>query len=170
MEERIESLLRILRDSRGPVKGEVLASALGVSRQSVVGYVSVLRERGFRVVSTRDGYLLEGDEGVVRRVLAFRHTREEIAEELLALVRAGVRVVDVMVEHPVYGELKGRIDVSSEEEVFKFLSLLISSGAAPLLELSGGIHLHTLEAKDEETMERAIEGVRKFLVLEEVRR
>lgn len=170
MEDRIESLLRILRDSRGPVKGEVLASALGVSRQSVVGYVSLLRERGFRVVSTRDGYLLEGDDGVIRRVLAFKHTREEIAEELLSLVRAGARVVDVMVEHPVYGELRGRIDVSSEEEVLKFLSLLVGSGAVPLLELSGGIHLHTIEARDEATMERALESVRKFLVLEEVRR
>jgi transcriptional regulator of NAD metabolism len=83
-------------------------------------------------------------------------------------VRNGGRIVVVIVEHPVYGEIRGIIDVSSEEEVLKFVNLMEMAKTEPLLTLSGGVHLHTIEAPDEETMERIMRELKKkgFLIEE----
>jgi len=84
------------------------------------------------------------------------------------VVRKGGRVVDVIVEHPVYGEIRGMIDVSNEDEVLKFLNLMRASKTEPLLVLSGGVHLHTIEAPDEGTLDEIVEELRKkgFLIEE----
>ena len=67
-----------------------------------------------------------------------------------------------MIDHPLYGELKGSIGVASKEEVMRFVSMLESSGQEPLLSLTRGFHLHTIEADNEETLKRIKETLRKL--------
>ena len=158
---RKSEILDLLKRTKVPLKGKELAERFGVSRQIIVSNIAQLREEGNKIVSTRDGYILDNG-GRVRKTIAFQHSSEEIYEELRTIVETGGKVIDVIVEHPVYGELIGRIDVSTLDDVEKFVSLLISSNTKPLLEISNGIHLHTIEAPDEATMDRILNAIEKY--------
>ena len=76
-------------------------------------------------------------------------------EELNAMVDQGCTVLDVTVEHPVYGQLTGQLQISSRYDVEQFLARVQAHDAAPLSMLTGGIHLHTLRCPDEAACERA---------------
>lgn len=167
-QERLKSIVRILERSKEPVSGAQLAEELSVSRQVIVQDIAYLRSLGYNIVATPRGYVLAGGKSGVSRLVAVKRAPEEIKEELLCVVRNGGRIVDVIVEHPVYGEIRGIIDVSSEEEVLKFVNLMEMAKTEPLLTLSGGVHLHTIEAPDEETMERIMRELKKkgFLIEE----
>ena len=72
----------------------------------------------------------------------------------IAIVDAGGEVVDVIVEHPVYGQLTGLLGVRSRYDVQEFLTRVEAHGARPLSDLTGGIHLHTIRCPDEKTFQR----------------
>jgi uncharacterized protein len=153
-EGRRARLTAILRARSDAVPGGELARLLGVSRQVVVQDIAVLRAAGATVVPSPRGYLWRpSDDGLeragrVRARVAVRHSQAETATELHALVAAGVRVVDVVVEHPLYGELRGYLDLGTPEEVDAWVESLARHQASLLSVLTGGVHLHTLEATD----------------------
>ncbi|OAA30688.1 transcriptional regulator [Kosmotoga arenicorallina S304] len=159
-----ERLLELLKNSRLPVTGNTLAEKLGVSRQMVVQYVATLRARGHRIFSSPKGYQMMKYTDHIQKLVAVKHSEEDIYKELHAIVKAGGKVVDVIVEHPIYGELRGILDIETEEDVVKFIGRLKTSNASPLLELSGGVHLHTLEAKDVVTMAKVIDAIKEYLI------
>ena len=68
---------------------------------------------------------------------------------------------DQDVEHPIYGQLVGQLDISSRHDVDEFISQVSQSDAAPLSDLTGGIHLHTIICPDEETYDRVLEQLKK---------
>jgi len=109
MRENMKKILEILSNSKEPVKGKDLAEIIGVSRQAIVQYISVLKTKGYKIFSTRDGYILENSKDKVRKMVAVKHSSEEIYNELLKIVKAGVKCINVIVEHPVYGEITGRL-------------------------------------------------------------
>lgn len=150
-DERLKQLARILGDSEEPVSGSNLAAELGISRQAIVQDIALLRESGHTVLATSRGYVLRGRS--LRRAFAVRHEPEEIAEELNTIIAAGGRVLDVVVDHPVYGEIRGNLDLASREDTARFVNMLKSSGQLPLLSLSKGFHIHTVEAPDEQTLD-----------------
>lgn len=162
-EQRRQELVRILREAGGPVTGTELARRLGVSRQVVVQDIALLRAQGQEVLSTPRGYLLAPGEAdrVGRAVLACRHGREETREELELMVRAGLRVVDVVVEHPLYGELRGLLMLSTPQDVDWFMERLEATGSALLSELTGGVHLHTVEFRDPMALQTARDALRR---------
>jgi len=165
--EKIEKILSILKRSEKPVSGLEIAKILGVSRQAVVQYIAFMKEKGYNVVATPRGYVLKSEIGN-RKLIAVKHRKEDIYDELITIVKLGGKVCDVIVEHPVYGEIRGIIDVETEEDVVKFVSLLESIKVEPLLSLSGGVHLHTIEVKDEKTFRAILEALnRKGYLLKE---
>ncbi|HBF10460.1 MULTISPECIES: transcription repressor NadR [Thermotoga] len=167
--ERLRSILKILERSKEPVSGSKLAEELGVSRQIIVQDIAYLRSQGYSIIATPRGYVLSEGKAKVSKLVAVKHEPEDIKEELLCIVRNGGRVLDVIVEHPVYGEIRGIIDVSTEEDVLKFISLMEMTKTEPLLKLSGGVHLHTIEAPDEETMRKILKELNeKGFLIEEV--
>jgi len=167
--EKIERILSILKKSEKPVSGSEIAKVLGVSRQAVVQYIAFMKEEGYNVVATPRGYVLKG-EGGNKKLIAVKHRKEDIYDELMTIVKLGGKVSDVIVEHPVYGEIRGMIDVATEEDVVKFMSLLESAKAEPLLSLSDGVHLHTIEVKDEETFKKILKALSEkgYLLREEM--
>src|SRR5687768_857554 len=155
-EARRSRILEIVRGAREPVTGTDLASQLGVSRQIVVQDMAILRAAGEAIVATPRGYLPTPgpkESARFREVLAVQHGREQIEAELNALVDLGVRVVDVVVEHPVYGELRGLLMIESRADVKDFLRRL--EGAEPLSALTRGVHLHTVESSRPGAIEEA---------------
>ena len=162
-EERRQAILEHLRQSSRPVSAGLLAERFSVSRQVVVGDVALLRASGADISATPRGYvLLKADRGLIRRV-ACRHDGRGMEAELCAVVDQGCSVLDVIVEHPVYGQLTGPLQLSSRYDVGQFLSRC--AGARPLSDLTGGIHLHTLSCPDEDAFRRVRDVLRDLGVL-----
>ena len=156
---RREHILARVSQTDTPVSAAALARELGVSRQVIVGDVALLRAGGHPISATPRGYLA-GKEPGLTRTLACVHPAEGMAAELYALVDAGCEVVDVIVEHPVYGQLTGLLRVRSRFEVDQFLEKVAQADARPLSDLTEGIHLHTVRAPDPACFQRAEEALR----------
>jgi transcriptional regulator of NAD metabolism len=146
------------------IPGDALARDLGVSRQVIVQDVAVLRAGGLDIVATVRGYLLATAPGpsVARRVVTVRHTPEHAVDELAALVDTGARVVDVVVMHPVYGELRAELDLRSRRDVQLWAERCTETGARLLSELTDGTHIHTLEADQEQILDAAEDALRRL--------
>ena len=154
-EERRQVILNILNHSAQPVSATALASRFSVSRQIIVGDVALLRAAGAEISATPRGYvILPAATGLVRQI-AVQHNAAGMEAELNVIVDHGCTVVDVIVEHPVYGQLTGPLQVSNRYEVRQFLDRCAKSDAQPLSNLTEGIHLHTLSCPDEAAYARA---------------
>jgi hypothetical protein len=154
--KRRRRLMEWMRTQGKAVPGSVLARHLRVSRQCLVQDVAILRAAGEEILSAPQGYRLPGTRPSEHRaILACRHAPERTEEELQVLVDHGVRVLDVVVEHPLYGELRGTLMVESRADVQDFLAKWRSENATLLSSLTSGVHLHTVEAHKPEMIERA---------------
>lgn len=80
--------------------------------------------------------------------LACCHTAARMGEELDIIVDGGACVRDVVVAHPVYGELRADLMLESRRDVTSFLRQMEETAAPPLSLLTDGVHLHTVEAPD----------------------
>jgi hypothetical protein len=143
----------MLREAQEPISGTELARRLGVSRQAIVHHIAVLRASHAPIDATPRGYVWLRPQGQ-RAVFMVAHPPEGTQAELYALVDVGLTVVDVLVEHPVYGELRGGLDLHSRADVDIFLGHLARTGATLLSSLTGGVHWHTVEGRDEAALER----------------
>jgi uncharacterized protein len=154
--ERRRRLTEWMRSQKGAVHGDDLARRFRVSRQCLVQDVAILRAAGVEIVSTPQGYRLPlGRPAAHRATLACRHTPEQTEEELHILVDHGVRVLDVVVEHALYGELRGSLMIESRADVQDFLRRWRGTKASLLSTLTRGVHLHTVEASRPERIARA---------------
>ena len=153
--ERRSAILTRLRHENGPVSATALAKEHGVSRQIIVGDIALLRAGGEPISATPRGYLLDQESAGEIHTVAVRHTTQEMERELQICVDNGCTVLDVIVEHPVYGQLTGQLQISSRYDVEQFLARIRDSDAAPLSMLTGGLHLHTLCCPNEDAYTRA---------------
>lgn len=151
---RRAAILSRLEQTDHPVSAAVLAREFAVSRQIIVGDVALLRAGGADIAATPRGYVLPRDSTALLRTVACVHDRAGMAQELEIMVDQGCQVVDVVVEHPIYGQLTGQLHLSSRYEVQEFVRSISESSAKPLSDLTGGIHLHTLRCPSEEAFLR----------------
>lgn len=160
--QRRRALLSRLRRAAHPLSGSSLARQLGVSRQAVVQDVAVLRAAGQAITATPRGYVLDRERPPgAEAVIAVRHGRAQTADELNALVDLGLEVVDVVVEHPVYGEMRGLLHLASREDVARFVARLQRSRARLLSAVTGGVHLHTVRGPRPELITKARSELRR---------
>lgn len=160
--ERREQILEYFRRQNGPVSASVLAAEFSVSRQIIVSDVALLRASGAAIEATPRGYVLaeESKKGVIRRV-ACSHSRAQMEEELNLCVDYGCEVLDVCVDHPVYGQLTGELHLQSRYDVAQFIQKVRQEGAHSLSELTDGVHLHTLRCPSEELYEKVCQALRE---------
>lgn len=151
---RREQILNRLRERVSPLSAAALASELSVSRQVVVGDIALLRAGGERILATPRGYVLERVTEAELYTLACVHGVDKTEEELNIMVDNGCTVVDVIVEHAVYGQLTGTLEISSRYDVRQFMQRLSENGSQPLSTLTGGVHIHNLRCADDETFLR----------------
>ncbi len=155
-QRRRQRILAWMREHGAPVRGGELAKRLRVSRQCLVQDVAILRASGEEILATPRGYRLPPRPNHVHRtILACRHAPERTEEELQILVDHGVKILDVIVEHPLYGELRGSLMIESRADVQDFLKQVNTTHATLLSSLTGGVHLHTVEASRPEMISRA---------------
>ncbi|WP_019414061.1 transcription repressor NadR [Paenisporosarcina sp. TG20] len=162
-DERRYQLLEMLKNANEPLKGIDLAKKSGVSRQVIVGDMTLLKARNEPILATSRGYVYTTQtisNYAVERQIACSHSPDEARDELYTLVDSGVVVKNVTVEHPVYGELTASIMVANRHEVDLFISRVEETGASYLSELTDGIHLHLIAAPSSEYIDAAINAMR----------
>lgn len=166
-EERREVILEWLKTSSDPITGNELALRANVSRQVIVGDVTILKAKNEPIIATSQGYLYM-NQPITRskRIVACSHPPDKAAEEMLLLVNLGITIGDVIIEHSVYGDLTASIMVSTPQEVHQFVDKINSTKSAYLSELTNGIHLHTIYASSEDALDKAEEALRShgFLI------
>ncbi len=151
--KRRETLLTILKESSKPVSGTALSRSLGVSRQVIVQDVALLRASNQEILSTPRGYVLYNkEEAVFSRRFKVKHSSADLESELNIIVDQGAAVEDVIIEHPIYGEIHGNLGLQSRRDVAAFLQRAREQKGIPLLEMSDGIHYHIVTAHQEEVL------------------
>ncbi len=154
---RRQELLRLISESEQPVSGTALAQRLCVSRQVIVQDIALLRAGRHPVLATSRGYMLLRDSGgLVTRTVQVKHDGSRMEEELNAIVDCGACVLDVTVEHQIYGVIRAELKVASRREVQLFLQDMARRRTKPLTALTGGVHCHTIGAGSEEVLDLAV--------------
>ena len=170
--ERRTKISHLLAGADKPVSASVLAAQWGASRQIIVGDIALLRAGGLAVLATPRGYILENASAApayAERSVVCRHEQDRLLEELYTVVDLGGALIDVTVEHSVYGQICAPLHIFSRYDADAFDRKIRQPGAKPLCDLTGGIHLHTLRAADEDTLDRVVQGLKDkgFLLSED---
>lgn len=161
-DERREKIFNILKERSIPITGADLSKITGVSRQVIVQDIAILRAKGFNIIATPQGYMLLNDKkNKIQKVIACCHDKESMRKELEIIVDNGGKVIDVIVEHPLYGEIKAMLMLESRLDVERFMKHYEDSDTKPLSALTGGIHLHTIEVPDEISYNHIIRDLEK---------
>lgn len=156
--ERRNGILDILSAGEGAVTAARLASEFGVTRQIIVLDIALLRANGQPIAAERRGYFLKKQEGIYKTVVC-RHDADAVRDEFYAVVDNGGKVLNVIVEHPLYGQISAEINVASRFDADGFVERSRQLNAAFLCDLTGGIHIHTLSVPDEEAFVRICDNL-----------
>ena len=146
--QRRSAIYEQLTRADAPISATALAQRFSVTRQIIVGDIALLRAEGHSITATPRGYVIPSETGLLRTI-ACHHSSEDTQKELFAMVDCGCTVVDVIVEHPVYGQLTAPLALSSRYDVEQFIRRMADSHAQPISALTGGVHLHTLSCPSE---------------------
>lgn len=87
-----------------------------------------------------------------RRVFMLRHQVEQMEDELNTIVDYGGTILNVIVTHPVYGEISVDLMLGNRKAVQRFIEKSKTCDSVPLMYLTGGDHYHTVEAATEELL------------------
>jgi len=162
-EERRRLLIEKLTQSGNPITGSDLAELFGVSRQVIVQDIAIIRAKGVPVLATSNGYLIQSksaQDKLIKTFVSKHNGFDRMEEELLIIVDFGGKIIDVIVEHPVYGEIVGTLHISTRDDVSKFVEKVKVTDSKPLASLTKGDHIHTIEVPSEKVF---------LLILKELR-
>ncbi len=152
---RRKAILEILHKESLPVSGTELAGRLGVSRQVIVQDIALLRATDKNILSTNKGYILFVEKSNrKRRTFKVKHADEAILDELNTIVDFGGKILDVLVEHDIYGQISADLIINSRADADAFVKQTLKYKTKPLNELTYGVHFHTVEADSEAILDR----------------
>lgn len=154
--ERRKLILEELKQSNNALKGVFLANKYNVTRQIIVKDIAILRASGNLIIATPDGYIAGTESNGIKRIIAVSHKDDRLEEELQIIIKYGGIVEDVIVEHPIYGEIKGMLMIKNFHDLENFLNKYKSDNTKLLSILTNGIHIHTIAADNEESMKLII--------------
>jgi len=165
--KRREQIEIMLKENTEPISATTLSKTFSVSRQLIVGDIALMRASGLKISATPRGYIMISENKPDEQVytIACSHSNNNMAAELYAVVDNGGAMLDVTVEHPVYGQIVGELHIFSRYDADLFLKKIEINNVQPLSKLTGGIHLHTIQCKDEKAVERILDALRKEGIL-----
>lgn len=163
--ERRNQILNQMKNSQTPVSGAKLAKQYDVSRQVIVQDIALMRAAGHDIIATNRGYLLNVPHAA-SRMFHLHHTDDEVAEELCTVVDLGGKVVNVMIDHKVYGHMVADLNINSRKKAIAFAADIKNGNSRPLKNITSDDHYHLIEADSEETLDLIEEALRQknFLV------
>ena len=161
---RRDTIIKMLGEKGKPLSGTELAKELGVSRQVIVQDIALLRAVNKNILSTNKGYVLYDPSEEIqkaRRTIAVSHSDEQTQDELYTIVDFGGKVLDVVIEHDIYGQITVDLILKSRQDVDEFIAKVAKSKAKPLKTLTGNKHFHTVEADSEQLLDIIEEKLRE---------
>lgn len=158
---RRQFLLAIIKQQKQPISATALAKQCLVSRQLIVGDIALLRASGNPIIATPRGYLFDIENNENEYTIAVMHKKDQLKDELETIVSHGGCVMNVIVEHPLYGELCGNLHIYSQYDIDQFIKLCEINHASPLSSLTDGVHLHTIRVHDESCYNRILEALKQ---------
>jgi transcriptional regulator of NAD metabolism len=154
-ENRRKGIIEALENASLPVSAASLADIYGVTRQIIVADIALLRASGYGIRAEHKGYVLDkADASALTKKIAVKHDKESVCDEFYAIVDNGGRVLDVSVDHSVYGRISAELNVASRYDADKFVEKINLTGANPLSLLTYGLHIHTIAVENEESFLR----------------
>lgn len=159
-EQRRNEIRQMLKSAQQPMTGTALANALHVSRQVIVQDIALMRAEQTPIVSTNKGYLLQPDAIRTcqpKRVFFVRHKTEQVMEEFMTVIDLGGRILDVAVEHDLYGSIRVDLLIENTRDAVDFVDRLNACRDNPLKVLTDDCHFHTVAAPSEKLLD-LIEG------------
>lgn len=166
-ETRRNCILKKLFHTTQPISASKIAKEMGVSRQIIVGDIALLRAQGHEINATPLGYIMYDDtERFVAKVVV-NHTYNQTDTELKGLIEMGIYVLDISIEHPVYGDITKQLNLRSEHDVQQFVKEITQGDALLLSSLTQGIHIHTLSCENKQHYLDALDYLRNHQLLVE---
>lgn len=158
--ERRAKIIKLIQESKEPLSGGALGRQMGVSRQIVVQDIALLRTEGYPILATAKGYTYARPQDTARLIKVI-HTNEETEEELNTIVDLGGTVVDVMVNHRIYGRMSASLNIKNRRDVRLFMESIHTGKSSPLMNVTSGYHFHHISAESTEILDEIEEALRK---------
>ena len=155
-EQRRMKIRQMLAVAQQPLTGTGLAKELGVSRQVIVQDIALMRAEHLPILSTNKGYLLHPDDVRLqqpKRVFFVRHTTAQVLEEFMTVIDLGGRILDVSVEHDLYGPIRADLLIENAQDAADFVERLAACRDNPLKVLTDDCHYHTVAAPSEKLLD-----------------
>lgn len=155
-DQRRAQILQLLKDQGAPLSGTALAKAMGVSRQVIVQDIALIRAENYNILSTNKGYiyrLSESRNTRPKRVFHVKHTTQEVLDEFLTVLDLGGTVLDVAVEHEIYGQIRVDLMIETAQDARDFVGRLAACHDNPLKVLTDDCHYHTVAAASEKLLD-----------------
>lgn len=155
-EKRRTQMLQMLRTSQVPLTGTALAKACGVSRQVIVQDIALMRAENHAILSTNKGYLYRcpaTENTQPKRVFFVRHTTDQVLDEFMTVIDLGGRILDVAVEHELYGPIRADLLIENAQDARDFVEKLAACRDNPLKVLTDDCHFHTIAAPSEKLLD-----------------
>lgn len=155
-EYRRTEILRLLKERGTPLSGTALAKELGVSRQVIVQDIALIRAENHNILSTNKGYVFRTESEEIaqpKRVFRVRHTTDEVLDEFLTVLELGGTVLDVAVEHEIYGQIRVDLLIETAQDAREFVYKLSNCKDNPLKVLTDDCHYHTVTAPSEKLLD-----------------
>lgn len=153
-EKRRQMVIDELGRAEAPLSGGALAKAVGVSRQVIVQDIALLRAQGNNIVSTNRGYVIPTQRGNKHvRLFKVRHRADQAVDEMETIVDLGGVIVDVAVNHRMYGRVSAPMGIRSRRDIALFVDDLESGCSTLLSTVTDGYHFHHVEADSEEILD-----------------
>lgn len=154
--ERRNQIMCILKSETLPVNASKLADKFDVTRQIIVSDIAILRAMGNPIISEKRGYYIERPHNDMFYTVVCKHSEEQTINEFYAVVDNGGKILDVSVEHPIYGQISANLNIGSRYDAEEFVRCAKECNASQLCELTSGYHMHTLAMPDEKAYERTV--------------
>ena len=164
-EERRNLIIKMLQESDSSISATSLANKFSVTRQIIVADIALLRAAGHSITADNKGYKLNTINKDLIKKIVVQHSKDDVNNELYAVVDNGGKVIDVIIEHHIYGQISVELNLSSRYEVNEFIEKLNTTNSNPLSLLTEGIHIHTIEIPNEQAFERIKNQLSKLGIL-----
>ena len=155
-DERRNKILQKLQDTDTPLSGTARAKIFHVSRQVIVQDIALMRAENCGILSTNKGYLLRSEKNEntqPKRVFYVKHTSDQVLQEFQTVIELGGKVLDVAVEHEIYGHISVDLLIETTAEAADFYEKLLKCRDNLLNVLTDNCHYHTVSAPSEKLLD-----------------
>ena len=165
---RREAIVEYLSSKTSPVSGTELAKCFGVSRQIIVQDIALLRAENRNILSTNKGYVLfhpQEKRSGCTAVIQVKHSAEQTLEEMRAIVDYGGSMLDVFIDHDLYGQIRVDLVINDLNDAEEFCNKMNQSSSKPLKALTEDCHYHTIKAPSEKALELIMKELKEKDIL-----